>query len=95
VRAGLRRARAGGKRLGRPPVQVDPTRLASALRRKLSVPDAARELGISSSSYARLVRLHQAGTHRRSGAALGIDESNATWAAAAPGVTETLAPSAL
>ena len=55
VRAGLRRAKADGKRLGRPPVQVDPARLASALRRKLSVREAARELGVSPSSYARLV----------------------------------------
>src|SRR5438552_4802539 len=56
VRAGLRRARADGKRLGRPPVQVDPTKLASAIRRKLPVREAARELGVSPSSYARLVR---------------------------------------
>ncbi len=56
VRAGLRRAKADGKRLGRPPVQVDPARLASVIRRRLSVRQAARELGISPSSYARLVR---------------------------------------
>src|SRR5438105_7006607 len=56
VRAGLRRASAEGKRLGRPPVQVDPTRLASAIRRKLPGREAARELGMSSSSYARLAR---------------------------------------
>jgi DNA invertase Pin-like site-specific DNA recombinase len=56
VRTGLRRARAEGKRLGRPPVQVDPARVASTLRRKLSVREAARELGVSPSSYARLIR---------------------------------------
>ena len=56
VRAGLRRAKADGKRLGRPPVQVDPARLASTIRRQLSVREGARELGVSPSSYARLVR---------------------------------------
>src|SRR5437764_5363264 len=44
VRAGLRRARAEGKRLGRPPLQVDADRLASVARRQLSVRKAAREL---------------------------------------------------
>jgi DNA invertase Pin-like site-specific DNA recombinase len=58
VRAGLRRAKADGKRLGRPPVHVETARLASTIRRRLSVRDAARELGISPSSYARLARLH-------------------------------------
>jgi DNA invertase Pin-like site-specific DNA recombinase len=56
VRAGLRRARAEGKRLGRPRVQVDAVRLESAVRRGLSVRDGARELGVSASSYARLAR---------------------------------------
>lgn len=37
VRAGLRRAKADGKRLGRPRVTVDPVRLESVLRRALSV----------------------------------------------------------
>jgi len=56
VLAGLRRAKAEGKRLGRPRVQVDPARLASAVRRGLSVRDGARELRVSASSYARLAR---------------------------------------
>src|SRR5438552_13235420 len=56
VRAGLRRARADGKRLGRPPLQVDPARLASVVRRHLSVRSAAKELGISPSSFLRLLR---------------------------------------
>src|SRR5213083_3148971 len=60
VRAGLRRARADGKRLGRPPVQVDPARLAGVMRRRLPVRVAAKELGISPSSYLRLL-------HARSG----------------------------
>src|SRR5881296_1794708 len=53
VRAGLRRARAEGKRLGRPPLQVDFGRLENLIRRKLSVRSAAKELGISPSSYLR------------------------------------------
>jgi len=60
VRAGLRRARADGKRLGRPPLQVDLGRLESVIRRKLSVRSAAKELGISPSSYLRLVRAQEA-----------------------------------
>jgi DNA invertase Pin-like site-specific DNA recombinase len=70
VRAGLRRARAEGKRLGRPPVQVDQARLASAIHRQLPVRAAARELGVSPSSYARLARgfgnrLRRGGLRRR------------------------------
>lgn len=59
VKAGLRRARAEGRRLGRPRVQVDLRLLAHAVERKLSVRMAARELGVSPSSYLRLVRQHQ------------------------------------
>src|SRR5438876_11060198 len=51
VRAGLRRARAEGKRLGRPPLQVDPARLDSVIRGKPSVRAGAKMLGISPSSY--------------------------------------------
>src|SRR5437899_9328105 len=58
VRAGLRRARAEGKRLGRPPLQVDFRHLDSVIRRKLSVRSAAKELGISPSSYLRPLRAH-------------------------------------
>jgi len=61
VRAGLRRARAEGKRLGRPRVDVDQARLTSVMRRGMSVRDSARLLGISASSYARLLRAHLAG----------------------------------
>ena len=60
VRAGLRRARADGKRLGRPPLQVDLGRVESVMRRKLSVRSAAKELGISPSSYLRLLRAQRA-----------------------------------
>jgi DNA invertase Pin-like site-specific DNA recombinase len=60
VRAGLRRARAEGKRLGRSPVGIDPTDLENAIRRKLSVREAARELRISASSFSRLARAYQA-----------------------------------
>jgi DNA invertase Pin-like site-specific DNA recombinase len=60
VRAGLRRAKAEGKRLGRPRVEVDQARLTSVMRRGLSVRDSARLLGISPSSFARLLRAHLA-----------------------------------
>ena len=61
VRAGLRRARAEGRRLGRPPVRVDPRRLESAIRRNLPVREAARELGVSPSTYHRLASALRAG----------------------------------
>jgi DNA invertase Pin-like site-specific DNA recombinase len=56
VKAGLRRARADGKRLGRPPLQVDQRRVATVVARRLSVRAAAKELGVSPSSYLRLAR---------------------------------------
>src|SRR5438128_3660393 len=62
VRAGLRRARAEGKRLGRPPLQVDFRRLESVIRRKPSVRAGAKMLGISPSSYLRLLRAQGADT---------------------------------
>ncbi len=62
VKAGLRRAKAEGKRLGRAPLQVDPHRLDSVLRRKLSARAAARELQCSVASAWRLIRAHSAGT---------------------------------
>src|SRR6185369_7359653 len=61
VRAGLRRAKADGKRLGRPRVEIDQVRFESVISRRLSVRDGARELGISASSFARLVRCRLAG----------------------------------
>jgi DNA invertase Pin-like site-specific DNA recombinase len=56
VKAGLRRARADGKRLGRPRLQVDHQQVARVAARGLSVRAAAKELGVSPSSYLRLVR---------------------------------------
>src|ERR1700730_2885794 len=47
VRAGLRNARAKGKRLGRPRVVVDAARIASLRASGLSWPSIARELGVS------------------------------------------------
>jgi DNA invertase Pin-like site-specific DNA recombinase len=47
VRAGLRNARAKGKRLGRPRIAVDAARIASLRASGASWPQIARELGIS------------------------------------------------
>ncbi len=47
VRAGLRNARAKGKRLGRPRAIVDATRIASLRAQGLSWPQIARRLGLS------------------------------------------------
>jgi DNA invertase Pin-like site-specific DNA recombinase len=56
VKAGLRRARAEGKTLGRPRLRVDARKLQVVTDQKLPVRAAARALGISPSSYLRLVR---------------------------------------
>src|SRR5436190_15177524 len=56
VRAGLRRARAEGKRLGRPRLKVDERQLRIVASQKLPVRAAAKALGVSPSSYLRLVR---------------------------------------
>ena len=47
VRAGLRKARSKGKRLGRPRVAVDAARIAGLRAEGLSWPQIARKLGIS------------------------------------------------
>src|SRR2546427_11468517 len=56
VKAGLRRARAEGKRLGRPRLRVDEHQLRVVANQKLPVRAAAKALGVSPSSYLRLVR---------------------------------------
>ena len=60
VRAGLRRARAEGKRLGRPRLRVDERQLRIVVNQKLPVRAASKLLGVSPSSYLRLVRQHHA-----------------------------------
>jgi DNA invertase Pin-like site-specific DNA recombinase len=68
VKAGLRRARAEGKRLGRQPLQVDSSRLNDVLGRRLSARQAARELGCSTASAWRLIRAHATGAVEADGA---------------------------
>jgi len=60
VKAGLRRARAEGKRLGRPRLQVSERQLRIVVNQNLPVRAAAKALGVSPSSYLRLVRQHHA-----------------------------------
>src|SRR5438034_3243475 len=60
VKAGLRRARAEGTRLGRPRLRVDERQLRIVARQKLPVRAAAKALGVSPSSYLRLVRAQAA-----------------------------------
>jgi DNA invertase Pin-like site-specific DNA recombinase len=60
VKSGLRRARAEGKRLGRPPLRVDHRTLESVIAQRLPVRTAAKVLGVSPSSYLRLVRAQAA-----------------------------------
>lgn len=56
VRAGLRRARAQGVRLGRPALTVDSSALEAGIQEGLSVRQLAAKLGISKSSAARAIR---------------------------------------
>jgi DNA invertase Pin-like site-specific DNA recombinase len=55
VKAGLRRARAQGKHLGRPLLRVDPVAFDRVLSRRLPHRAAAKELGISPTSFRRLL----------------------------------------
>lgn len=56
--AGLRRARAQGKRIGRPPAITDLGQLRGLLAQGFSFRAAARQLGVSDYAVRRLVRLH-------------------------------------
>jgi len=56
VKAGIRRARAEGRRVGRPRLAVDRWQLEQVLRQGLSVREGARMLGVSPSSFLRLMR---------------------------------------
>ncbi len=57
VMAGLQRARAQGKRLGRPKTRIDPERLTSAAG--LPEREAARRLGVPRSTFQRLMAEHR------------------------------------
>lgn len=57
VRAGLRNARAKGKRLGRPRVAVDAAQVARLRASGLSWPKIARELGVSVGTAYQIVKL--------------------------------------
>ena len=75
VKAGLRRAKAEGKRLGRQPLRVDPRRLESVVVRKLSARAAARELGCSTASAWRLIRARTTGAVDADGASHAAEEA--------------------
>ena len=70
VKAGLRRARAEGKRLGRPRLRIDTRQLEHIVERGLPVREGAKQLGISPSSFLRLARQH-CGSGNGSAAAMG------------------------
>ena len=70
VKAGLRRAKAEGKRLGRPRLRVDVRHLERIVEQGLPVREGAKQLGISPSSFLRLARQH-CGSGNGSAAAMG------------------------
>jgi DNA invertase Pin-like site-specific DNA recombinase len=58
VKAGLRRARDQGKHIGRPRARVDRRVLEDVLSRRLPSRVAAKELGVSQSSFLRLAKTY-------------------------------------
>ncbi len=56
VKAGLDRARAEGKRLGRPPIEVDVDKITSMRAQGFSIRAIAEEMGISKSKVGKLVK---------------------------------------
>jgi DNA invertase Pin-like site-specific DNA recombinase len=60
VRAGLARARANGKRLGRPKIEADEARILAAIDAGLSIRKTARQFGVSPAKVQRVVgQLHR------------------------------------
>jgi len=56
VVAGIQRAKAKGKRLGRPPVDVDPETVVGLRATGLSLRDIAKEVGVSAGTVHKLLR---------------------------------------
>ena len=56
VKAGLRRAKENGKKLGRPRVGVDPKRISELRFQGLSLRSIARETGISRTTVSEIIR---------------------------------------
>jgi DNA invertase Pin-like site-specific DNA recombinase len=60
VKAGLARARANGKRLGRPKIEADEARILAAIDAGLSIRKTARQFGVSPAKVQRVVgELHR------------------------------------
>lgn len=55
VKAGLARARASGKRLGRPKVPTDEKRILAAVEGGLSIRKAARQFDVTPAKVQRLI----------------------------------------
>ena len=56
VKAGLNRARSQGKKIGRPPVSIDPAMVRRLVRQGCSLRAMATKLGVSRGTIARAVR---------------------------------------
>jgi DNA invertase Pin-like site-specific DNA recombinase len=65
VRAGLRNARAKGKRLGRPPLEIPVGEILRLLADGRSMVEVAENLGISAASVCRRVRLNRCMEHEK------------------------------
>ena len=57
VRAGLRNARANGKRLGRPSAEISPVQIRTLLKQGLSMAGIGEQLGVSTTTVWRRARL--------------------------------------
>jgi putative DNA-invertase from lambdoid prophage Rac len=60
TRAGLDRARRQGKRIGRPPVSIDPKRALAMRGQGMSIRQVALALGVGSATLHRALRVHEA-----------------------------------
>jgi DNA invertase Pin-like site-specific DNA recombinase len=76
VKAGLRRARDQGKHIGRPRLHISSSRLQTVVNRRLPSRVAAKELGISQSSFLRLVRCSSEPGYPAAGLPISADVSS-------------------
>ncbi len=77
VKAGLRRARLEGRRLGRPPVNIDRDAVRQDRERGMSIRQLAKHHGIAETSVRRLLRAAQPAPPKSLAAAPSQDAENA------------------
>jgi DNA invertase Pin-like site-specific DNA recombinase len=82
VKAGLARARAKGRRLGRPKVDADELGIIAAVGGGLSVRKTARQFGVSPAKVQRVVAelgLHERSLHARKSSVCWVENTEREW----------------